>query len=295
VICLDRPQSHALLPCGHLALCEPCSAKVVEQSALPSDRLCPVCREPAQQAVRVYVTGHSHGPPKRPERAPVLPFTLSHAAAQTAPHGHWILTALATAIAFLPGLPHLLDFHSYEANLFLAHLLLTSSAPFLAFAVQWAIAPRRELPPSKWLVRIYWLQAVVRCANALSAARALIEAANGGEAGEDVQLAEPPPEELERRSRLYFYLTLDLCRLASVALLFCTHALLLSWHLLPPWTVFRNVSFFPPTITMLLMLIGVAAQPAHPMYTPNNTPLPYLLVRFVCFYVAAAVSSVYPR
>jgi len=45
VVCLDAKRTHALVPCGHLILCEEC---------LVATKLCPVCREPARSSLRIY-------------------------------------------------------------------------------------------------------------------------------------------------------------------------------------------------------------------------------------------------
>jgi len=50
-ICGDEPNSHAFIPCGHLATCEECASKVMRR-----DTRCPVCRGSALDAVRIFLT-----------------------------------------------------------------------------------------------------------------------------------------------------------------------------------------------------------------------------------------------
>lgn len=47
VICLERRQETALDPCGHICLCQECTAAVKD---------CPVCRKPIQKVLRIYIT-----------------------------------------------------------------------------------------------------------------------------------------------------------------------------------------------------------------------------------------------
>jgi hypothetical protein len=47
VVCLDAEKAHAFFPCGHLACCEKCAARL---KGLP----CPICRRPAVDITRAY-------------------------------------------------------------------------------------------------------------------------------------------------------------------------------------------------------------------------------------------------
>lgn len=47
VVCMDAEKSHAIVPCGHLALCERCAATVVD---------CPMCRGPKRAVLRIAKT-----------------------------------------------------------------------------------------------------------------------------------------------------------------------------------------------------------------------------------------------
>lgn len=51
VICMTNRSDHAILPCGHMCICEGC----VPQLARESGR-CPLCRVQAQGAARIYVS-----------------------------------------------------------------------------------------------------------------------------------------------------------------------------------------------------------------------------------------------
>jgi len=55
VICCDGECTHALIPCGHLCLCDECVRLIMDDAESLS--LCPVCREPSSKAIRVYQTG----------------------------------------------------------------------------------------------------------------------------------------------------------------------------------------------------------------------------------------------
>ena len=52
VVCMERPCTHACLPCGHRCLCEICAA---EDSMHRMNWKCPECRQPVHMATRIYV------------------------------------------------------------------------------------------------------------------------------------------------------------------------------------------------------------------------------------------------
>ena len=47
VVCFDAPKDHAIVPCGHVCVCEACA----EQLTKTRTPMCPVCREPIQQTM----------------------------------------------------------------------------------------------------------------------------------------------------------------------------------------------------------------------------------------------------
>lgn len=52
VICKDKAPVRAVVPCGHLCLCDDCALSI---SQSPShSRLCPLCRGPARRTLRIY-------------------------------------------------------------------------------------------------------------------------------------------------------------------------------------------------------------------------------------------------
>ena len=51
VVCLDRPRSHVLVPCGHCCLCLTCAKLVLEAP----DASCPTCRAATSSAIRLYL------------------------------------------------------------------------------------------------------------------------------------------------------------------------------------------------------------------------------------------------
>ena len=48
-ICYSRERTHAILPCGHGGLCEPCSARVLRRGR------CHSCRATAESVVRIFI------------------------------------------------------------------------------------------------------------------------------------------------------------------------------------------------------------------------------------------------
>ena len=50
IICMEKPRSHAFVPCGHFASCEACATA----SMLQDNNRCPVCRQRVERAMRLY-------------------------------------------------------------------------------------------------------------------------------------------------------------------------------------------------------------------------------------------------
>ena len=50
VVCMDSPLTHAMVPCGHLCVCELCSAKLMEAER----KACPMCNQVFDTALRVF-------------------------------------------------------------------------------------------------------------------------------------------------------------------------------------------------------------------------------------------------
>jgi hypothetical protein len=50
VVCFDAPKDHAIVPCGHICVCGACA----EQLTKTRTPMCPVCREPIQQTMKVF-------------------------------------------------------------------------------------------------------------------------------------------------------------------------------------------------------------------------------------------------
>ncbi len=48
LICMDNPREFAVLPCGHLSLCESCTPAITQRG------ICPYCRGPVQGVLRIY-------------------------------------------------------------------------------------------------------------------------------------------------------------------------------------------------------------------------------------------------
>jgi hypothetical protein len=50
VVCFDAPKDHLIVPCGHQCVCARCA----EQLTKTRTPMCPVCRGPIQQTVKVF-------------------------------------------------------------------------------------------------------------------------------------------------------------------------------------------------------------------------------------------------
>ena len=50
VVCFDAPKDHIIVPCGHQCVCEACA----EQLTNTRTPMCPVCREPIIQTMKVF-------------------------------------------------------------------------------------------------------------------------------------------------------------------------------------------------------------------------------------------------
>ena len=48
-ICFSQATTHALIPCGHMCLCDSCTATLP-----PSFSRCPICRKEIQQVVKIF-------------------------------------------------------------------------------------------------------------------------------------------------------------------------------------------------------------------------------------------------
>ncbi len=49
VVCMDLPNTHAFVPCGHRCVCAECSQPILQSSAR-----CPVCRAHVTQAIKIF-------------------------------------------------------------------------------------------------------------------------------------------------------------------------------------------------------------------------------------------------
>ncbi|KAL3942075.1 MAG: hypothetical protein SGBAC_003671 [Bacillariaceae sp.] len=52
VVCQDKAPVRAVVPCGHLCLCDDCAPSISQRPS--GNRLCPLCRGPAQSTLRIY-------------------------------------------------------------------------------------------------------------------------------------------------------------------------------------------------------------------------------------------------
>jgi len=49
VVCLERPQTHAAIPCGHRAFCKACAQKL--------NKICPICRTTPVKTFQIFDDG----------------------------------------------------------------------------------------------------------------------------------------------------------------------------------------------------------------------------------------------
>ena len=49
VVCMDMPNTHAFVPCGHRCVCAQCSEPILHSNAK-----CPVCRADVTQAIKIF-------------------------------------------------------------------------------------------------------------------------------------------------------------------------------------------------------------------------------------------------
>ena len=49
-ICLEAPQTHVFLPCGHVCACQQCSSKVMARRK----KKCPICNQIAEKTAELF-------------------------------------------------------------------------------------------------------------------------------------------------------------------------------------------------------------------------------------------------
>jgi hypothetical protein len=52
VVCFDAPKEYAIVPCGHVCVCESCA----EQLTKTRTPMCPMCRGPIRETMKVFCT-----------------------------------------------------------------------------------------------------------------------------------------------------------------------------------------------------------------------------------------------
>ena len=55
VVCVDQPAERALLPCGHLCLCQSCCTELMGNNAAQAPAKCPICRSEVQNEARIFL------------------------------------------------------------------------------------------------------------------------------------------------------------------------------------------------------------------------------------------------
>mmetsp|Transcript_24746 Transcript_24746/g.60794 ORF Transcript_24746/g.60794 Transcript_24746/m.60794 type:complete len:105 (-) Transcript_24746:875-1189(-) len=53
VVCQDKGPIRAVVPCGHVCLCDECASSISEGPSW--NRLCPLCRGPMQSTLKIYL------------------------------------------------------------------------------------------------------------------------------------------------------------------------------------------------------------------------------------------------
>jgi len=54
VICMDKPKTYLIAPCGHKCLCEDCAESLERQGHGDRNKTCPICRVPMQRMFKVF-------------------------------------------------------------------------------------------------------------------------------------------------------------------------------------------------------------------------------------------------
>mmetsp|Transcript_41645 Transcript_41645/g.97447 ORF Transcript_41645/g.97447 Transcript_41645/m.97447 type:complete len:451 (-) Transcript_41645:157-1509(-) len=54
VICLDKPKTYMIVPCGHKCLCEACAESLERRRDQGGERACPLCRASMQRTFKVF-------------------------------------------------------------------------------------------------------------------------------------------------------------------------------------------------------------------------------------------------
>lgn len=275
VICMDRPQTHTLVPCGHMALCAPCYDEHIGSPPKPG-ATCPICRSAVSDFMRVYfsrVAGSTHGN------------------ASSHPSEPWIvrqLVASAGAVSLaIPGLVLGCSTRASVAEGFVSaeiYAIAVLGQPF-ALLVHVVLVPPEATAAPIIVQLTYFVMACVWFYSTLMKVQ---------------QLETVPPQGTEEEGEFSSQdtmllgisrvnLWLDLWRGVLMALLTFVHGCLLKTHRVRPWTAFRNLAGMAPTITATCMLVSCFGRSdGGVLYTPNDTPLAIAILRMascclVCF------------
>ena len=275
VVCMDRPQTHTLVPCGHMALCAPCYDEHIGSPPKPR-ATCPICRRAVSDFVRVYFSHERRGGWPRGAGTSTDGTAFTHASSH--PSATWIVRQLVagsgTMSLAIPGLVLGCTTRASATEVSVSaemYAIAVLSQPF-ALLVHVVLVPPEATATPGIIQLAYWVMACIWFYNALI----------------EMQHLETVPHDpvLLGISRLNLWL--DLWRDALMALLTFAHGCLLKTHRARPWTAFRNLACMAPTITgacMLASLIGRSDWDV--VYTPNGTPMAVALLRmgsccFVC-------------
>jgi hypothetical protein len=153
-----------------------------------------------------------------------------------------------------------------------AYLLLSAITPFAVVYLHMLAVPKHTNRRSGGVITVYWLYLMTRCAVVLSAGKFVLTAVDGDE-----------------HRPLQFFL-LDFYRGVGSIVITCVTILMLQLRYVSAWASLRNVMVLPPMLTMALT---VSYSHMGLVYTPNNTPLPYLTLRQVCYYLSGALCHIY--
>ena len=145
--------------------------------------------------------------------------------------------------------------------------------------------------------------AAVWCTTAIARARQLTSERHGLSAGHapstDAAAALTSVELTSGSALSLLTLRLDLCRAVVMMSVTLTHLVLLGTRRIRPWTAFRNLALFAPTVTGACMLASTASLgwrlDGGQVYTPSETPVAVALTRMGSCYLVAIASCEFAR
>ena len=264
VVCFDQRVTHAVIPCGHLVLCSECANMIMGQEG----RQCPVCRQPAREATRIFGHASASSAP-----GPSKPASSLKMESMKTP----LISMFGLAGVSLPGLMLGTGLSSLGRD---GTPEATDSGAYVYFMA------------SIGLVLVY----LVHCylvpidSDAMNAPPDLILAYYGQTMGWLAQIYCSLQLELDLTQEVDH--ALDLARAVAMGSVTLIHGYLLNSSRIKPWPAIRNIAAVSPAVTVVCMLCGWVVMPEAEVWTPNHVPLPQQTARIViCALVSVACTK----